>query len=129
MNYTVGDFLIRIKNGYMARKTDVIAPYSKASLAIGKILVGEKYIKGIKEIEVDGKKMLTVSLLYKERMPAMNGVEIISRPSVRIYKSKSGIRRELKNFGINIVSTSQGVMTDKKAHESKIGGEIICKVF
>lgn len=129
MNYTVGDFVIRIKNAYMARKAEVVTPYSKASLAIGKILVDEKYIKSIKEAEVEGKKRLVVGLLYNGRMPALSGVEIVSRPSVRIYKSKNAVRRGLKDYGVSIVSTSKGMMTDKKANDGKIGGEVICKVF
>jgi len=129
MNYTIGDFLIRIKNAYMARKTEVETPYSKVSTAIGKILVEQKYIKSAKVLENDGRKSIRIELLYKGRIPSLQGVELVSKPSVRIYKTKNALRKNLRDYGLGIVSTSKGMMTDKQAYEGKVGGELICRVF
>lgn len=113
----------------MARKTEVDTPYSKISAAIGKILVEQKYIKSAKVVEDGAKKSIHVELLYKGRNPSLQGIEIISKPSVRIYKTKNALRKNLSDYGLGIVSTSKGMMTDKQAYEGKIGGELICRVF
>ncbi len=127
--YTVGDFLTRIKNGYMARKKNVRAPFAKASEALGKILKEEGYIKDIRVLEEDNKKYLEVELLYKNRRPSLNGVKLFSTPAAHVYVNKLGLRKGLNEFGLTIVSTSKGVMTGRQAHEKKLGGELICKVF
>lgn len=129
MNYPIADFLIRLKNAYMARKKEVVYPYSKVILSIGKILKEEGYVKDIKETKEDNKKNLEILLLFKNRKAALNDVAIISKPSVHIYVNRKHVPSARGGFGISIVSTSKGLMTDKKARKEHIGGEVLCKVF
>lgn len=128
MNYTIGDFLIRVKNAYMARKKTFDAPYSKAIMSIGKILEEEKYIKKIKEIEKDGHKTLVFDLRYSGNRGAVNDIKLMSKPSLHSHMNKKGIKKTVTNYGISIVSTSKGMMTGKKALELGIGGELICLI-
>lgn len=133
MNHLISDFLIRIKNAYMAKKKNVEFPYSKVVLAIGKILEKEGYIKKITEKEQDKKKFLQVELLYKNRGNAKNAafrdVKLVSKPSVHIYSGKTRIPKTRGGFGITVLSTSKGVMTDKQAVKEGVGGEILFQIF
>lgn len=129
MNYTIGDFLIRIKNAYMARKKRVDAPYSKANLSIGKILEQEGYIKKIEEKKDEGgRRVLITQLSYRGQLPVLQEVKLISKPSVSHYAGVRRVRRGLKDEGIEIVSTSKGIMSNKQANALGIGGVLICRV-
>lgn len=129
MNYVIGDFLIRIKNAYLAHKKQVELPYSKAALEIGKILVEEGYLEKISSLEDGKKKNIEAGLKYNGRTPAIIDIKIVSRPSVRYYTSNKEIKkRKGRDFGINILTTNKGIMTSLKAQELGVGGEIICKV-
>ncbi len=125
--YTKGDFLIRIKNAYMANKKEVELSYSKENFAIGKILEQEGFIKKIIEEKKGSKKFLQAVLLYKNRKPSLISVKIISKPSVHIYKNKSKIN--LLSYGVTIVSTSHGIMSGKEARAKGFGGEVICQIY
>src|SRR3990172_5484818 len=120
MNYTTGDFLIRIKNAYMARKRELETPYSGVLYSIAKILKDEGYIKNFSKGEKEKKKVLKLELLYKDKKPVLEDVVIISKPSVHIYAGKNEIPRSRGGFGITIVSTSRGIMTDKSARSENI---------
>lgn len=126
--YTTGDFLIQIKNGYMARRKEITLPYSKISLSIAKILTEEGYIKSAKEISDEGRKKIQVELLYKNKRPAIRGVKLVSKPSVHKYMSKNNIKRMGINFGITVLSTSLGVMTGEQAVKKGVGGELLCEI-
>lgn len=126
--YTIGDFLIRLKNGYMVRKVDVEFPWSKAIEKIAGILTEEGYAKKTEIKEIDGHKRIVVILLYKNRRPAMRDVKIISKPSIHRYATKVKIRKIVGNFGISLVSTSKGIMTGKRAVEAGVGGEMLCEI-
>ena len=128
MNYTMGDFMIRIKNAYMAHRSTVIAPYSKASLALAKILVEHKYIEKVEEAETDGKKNLVVTLTYNKRNPALQEVKIISTPSLQIYVKRHELPSKVRQYGIHIVSTSKGIMSDKQAMKAGVGGKLLFQV-
>lgn len=131
MNYSVSDFLIQIKNAYRASKRNITVSYSKMSFAIGKILEQEGYIKGI-EKKKEAKKqkdILFVELLYKNRKPVFSDVEIVSKPSVHIFVGSKDLGSLRGGFGLAILSTSAGVISDKKARKEKIGGELICKIY
>lgn len=128
MNYTIGDTLIRIKNAYLARKDNVVLAYSKPSLSLAKILAEEKYIKNVKEEEVNGKKQIVAQLLYIDRSPAIMNIKIISKPSLRHYIKKEDISNINKELGIHVLSTNNGMMTHKKAFKKGLGGEVICHV-
>lgn len=128
MNYTMGDFMIRIKNAYMAHRPTVEAPYSKASLSLAKILVDNKYIKKVDEVEENGRKKLVMTLSYNKRVPALNDVKIISTPSLHIYVKKHELPSKVREFGIHIVSTSKGLMSDNDAMKEGIGGKLLFQV-
>lgn len=128
MNYTVGDFLIRIKNAYLAHKTSVELPYSKEVLAIGKILEKKGYIGRVLE-SGEKVKRIKAELVYKDRKPALSDVKIISRPSVHIYKKKTEMSSTRGGFGLTILSTSKGIMSGDQAKRAGVGGEIICEVY
>jgi len=127
--YTTGDFLIRIKNAYMARKREVELAYSKNNLAIGKVMVEEGYLGKIVEKDAEGKKVLHAELVYRERMPAVKEIKLISTPSVHVYVKSTEIPRAQGGFGITIVSTPEGVLSGKKAKKKGLGGKVICQIF
>ncbi len=126
--YTIGDFLIQLKNAYMAHKKEVVLPYAKIIISIGEILAKEGYVKKVTVEEKDGRKFVKVELLYKNRRPAMRDVKLISKPSVHRYVTKNNMKRIAGNFGISVVSTSSGVMTGKEALQKGVGGELLCEV-
>lgn len=126
--YTIGDYLIQLKNGYMARKKEVVFPFAKIVVSIGKILENEGYVKKSIVTEVDGRKYVVATLLYKNKRPAMKDVKLVSKPSVHRYVTKTNIKRYGGNFGISVVSTSKGVMTGREAIKAGVGGELLCEV-
>ncbi len=128
MSYTIGDFIIRIKNAYMAGKRTVECPFSKTSLAIGNILVENKFINKVTETEVDGKKKLVVELRYNKRMPALQDVKIFSTPSLHIYVKRHELPKKVRELGMHIISTSKGIMSDKDALKEGVGGKLLFQV-
>lgn len=129
MQHQTSDLPIRIKNGYLAKKTSIEVSHSKIALAILELLKKEGYV-GEYEQRVEGSKSaVEVTLLYKDRIPAMNGVKIISKPGRRIYSSVTKIKPVLGGMGIALISTPAGIMTDKMAREQKIGGEVLFYIW
>jgi len=128
VNDPIGDMLIRVKNGYLARKEVVEVPYSKIKEEIAKLLVKEGYFKKFK-IENLKFKILKLELKYEGKRPALEGVKRISKPGVRIYAKAGEIPKVKYGFGITVVSTPKGIMTDKEARKNNLGGEIICQVW
>ena len=127
MSDTVADLLTRIRNAQRASKPSVSIPYSKMKLSICDVLKNEGYIES-SEIKGDTKRTLNVFLKYYEGKPVIENIRRISKPGLRIFKSSNEIPTVKNGLGICIVSTSQGVMTDKQAREKNYGGEIICFV-
>lgn len=130
MNYTIGDFIIRIKNAVMANRKTVSLPYSKLCKAVGEVLVKEKFLRFIKEEEIDGKKKLIADIVYDKRIAAFTDVRLISKPSLRVY-AKASEQAKLRGRGLGkiIVSTSKGIMTGQEAVKKGIGGELLFKVW
>jgi len=126
----IGDLLIRIKNGYLARKKTVTVPYSRLKEELVKILVKEKFLD---QVKIDGQrpaeKKLILSLRYEKGEPVLTEVKRISKPGLRIYARAKRIPRVRLGFGVTIVSTSSGLMTDREARKKNLGGEIICQVW
>lgn len=122
---TVAQALIGIKNGYMASKKEVVVPYSKMILAILKLLRKEGYVA---EVKVQGRK-LRVTLKYEGRNPVLTSLERVSKPSKRVYLGYRNLPRVLDGLGIAIVSTPEGVVTDREARKMKMGGEIVAYVW
>ena len=124
----ISDMLTRIRNAYMAGKRNIVLPSSKIKASIANILKNNGYVGEIKE-SGDKKKELTITLLYKDKKPAIQNVKRVSKPGRRIYASVSELPTVLNGYGIAIISTSTGIMTNRDAKKQKIGGEIICEVY
>lgn len=122
---TVGDSLIRIKNGYLAKKDTVDLIYSKLLMAICSLLEKEGYIESIKK----DKNKLVVKLKYDKKKASLTEVKRISKPGLRIYSGKNDLPRVLNGLGIAIISTPKGVMTDRQARKEGVGGEIMAYVW
>lgn len=128
MTYPVASFLTEIKNAYMANKNEVSFPYSKMVLAIGSVLKEEGYIKDIKEEKEEDRKVVKVTLLYKKNEAALKEVKIISKPSVHMYVNKAKTRKASTKYDVAIMSTNQGIMSNRKATKLGIGGELLARV-
>lgn len=122
---TVAQALIGIKNGYMASKKEVVVPYSKMILAILELLKKEGYVA---EVKAQGRK-LQVTLKYEGKNPVLTSLERVSKPSKRVYLGYRNLPRVLDGLGIAIVSTPEGVMTDREARKMKMGGEIVAYIW
>ncbi|MGK2959611.1 MAG: 30S ribosomal protein S8 [Candidatus Malihini olakiniferum] len=127
MQDPIADMLTRIRNGQAANKVAITMPSSKLEVAIAKVLKEEGYIQDYK-IEGDTKPELEISLKYFKGKPVVERIQRVSRPSLRIYKKKDKLPKVMAGLGIAVVSTSKGVMTDRAARQSGLGGEIICYV-
>jgi small subunit ribosomal protein S8 len=128
MTDPIADLLTRIRNGQTARKATVSLASSKLKQAIVKVLKDEGYIADFSVHSDDGKPELRIELKYYEGRPVIDRIERVSRPGLRIYRSKSEIPRVLGGMGTVIVSTPKGVMTDKAAQAIGQGGEVLCIV-
>ncbi len=128
MSDPIADMLTRIRNGQSANKKSVTMPSSKLKLSIAKVLQEEGYIRGFSKGEVDGHPALIVELKYFNGKPVIEEIQRVSKPGLRIYKSKDELPKVLGGLGIAIVSTSSGVMTDRAARKAGMGGEVLCVV-
>lgn len=128
MTDPIADFITRIRNAQAARKTEVSCASSKAKLAIATVLRDEGYIGEFATETEGGKTTLTVQLKYHDGRPVIARIERVSRPGLRSYRGKETLPKVLGGLGIAIVSTSHGVMTDRKARAAGHGGEVLCVV-
>jgi small subunit ribosomal protein S8 len=130
MNYLVSDFVIRIKNSALSKRKEVVLPFSNINKEIGRVLVKEGFLDGIKQSEKAGKKELVAIIKYENRIPVLTDVVIISKPSLRVYATVKKIpdieRRGRRKV---IISTSQGVMTTYDARKKGLGGEILFSIW
>ena len=128
MSDPIADMLTRIRNAQMAEKVSVAMPSSKVKVAIAMVLKDEGYIDEFRVREEAGKATLEMSLKYYAGRPVIERIERVSKPGLRIYKGVNDIPRVMNGLGLAIVSTPKGVMTDRKARASKVGGEVLCIV-
>lgn len=129
MSDPISDMLTRIRNAQMAEKTKVAMPSSKLKVAIAEVLKDEGYVDGFNVVKGDGgKATLEIGLKYYSGRPVIEKIQRISRPGLRIYKGSDDIPKVMNGLGIAIVSTSKGLMTDRKARANGIGGEVLCVV-
>jgi len=129
MTDPIADMLTRIRNGQSAGLTSVSMPTSKLKEAIADVLEEEGYVAGSKTVDQPGnKKELTVELKYFDGQPVIEKIQKISKPGLRIYRGKGELPTVLGGLGVAIVSTSEGVMTDRNARAKGFGGEVICIV-
>lgn len=128
MTDPIADLLTRIRNGQKAHKMSVAMPSSTKKVAICEVLKAEGYIENYSVANEGAKAELSVSLKYHEGRPVIELIKRVSRPGLRVYKGSDDLPQVLGGLGVAIVSTSQGVMTDRQARASKQGGEVICLV-
>jgi small subunit ribosomal protein S8 len=128
MSDPIADMLTRIRNAQQVEKTSVVMPASKLKVAIAKVLADEGYIDGFNVAEDAGKSTLEIGLKYYAGRPVIERLERVSKPGLRIYKAAKAIPQVMNGLGVAIVSTPKGVMTDRKARASGVGGEVICYV-
>ena len=128
MSDPIADMLTRIRNAQVVQKTLVAMPSSKVKVAIANVLKDEGYIENFAVTEADGKSELKIGLKYYAGRPVIERLERVSRPGLRVYKGKDEIPNVMNGLGVAIVSTPQGVMTDRKARATGVGGEVICYV-
>ena len=128
MTDPISDMLTRIRNAQLAEKATVQMPASKVKLAIAKVLKDEGYIEGFGLVGEETRRQLEIALKYYAGRPVIEKIERVSKPGLRIYKGKDDIPRVMNGLGIAIVSTSRGVMTDRKARATGVGGEVLCIV-
>lgn len=128
MSDPVADMLTRIRNAQQSEKQSVAVPTSKLKTAIAKVLKDEGYIEDFAVRNHDGKSHLDISLKYYAGRPVIERIERVSRPGLRIYKPSKEIPVVMNGLGVAIVSTSKGVMTDRKARGMGVGGEVLCIV-
>lgn len=127
MQDPIADMLTRIRNAQMANMRDLSMSASKIKEAIAKVLKEEGYIRDYRVSEEDGKPVLSIALKYHNGEAVIARLQRVSRPGLRVYKGKDELDR-VSGFGIRVLSTSQGVMTDQQARKLGIGGEVICEV-
>ena len=131
VNDTISDMLTRIRNANMVKHQIVQILSTKMSLAIAQILKEEGFIEDFESYSENNKKYLLISLKYigKSRQSVISKIERVSKPGLRVYKNAKQLPRVLDNLGIAIISTSKGVMTNLKAKELGIGGEVLCYIW
>lgn len=129
MDYHVGDFIIRIKNGYRARRKSVVMPYSNINKAVAKVLVKEGFLAKVEENEDNGKRTILAHLRYENRKPTFHEVKLISKPALRVYVGSHDMQIDKDKAMTAIISTSSGIMTGKDAVKKGVGGELLFKIW
>jgi small subunit ribosomal protein S8 len=128
MTDPIADMLTRIRNAQRSEKQTTLIPASKLKSAIAQVLKDEGYIDGFSLRENEGKPQIEISLKYYAGKPVIEKIERVSRPGLRIYRQKDELPKVMNGLGVAIVSTSRGVMTDRKARGLGVGGEVLCIV-
>ncbi len=128
MSDPIADMLTRIRNAQLAEKASVTMPSSKLKVAIAAVLKDEGYIEEFAVRQDGAKATLDIALKYYAGQPVIERIERVSKPGLRIYKGSNDIPRVMNGLGVAIVSTPKGVMTDRKARASNVGGEVLCIV-
>jgi len=125
----ISDMLTRIRNGNTAKKAEVVLPYSKFKFSLAKVFEKEGFISEVKEV-AGKQKMLQLNLKYDNSGDSIiSGIKRVSKPGQRIYLPADKLPRTNSGYGITVVSTSKGLMTDKEARKAKMGGEVLCQVW
>jgi len=128
MSDPIADMLTRIRNAQSVEKAVVTMPSSKLKIAIAQVLKDEGYIDGFNVRGESGKNELEIALKYYAGRPVIERIERVSRPGLRIYKGRDAIPQVMNGLGVAIVTTPKGVMTDRKARQTGVGGEVLCYV-
>jgi len=129
MTDPIADMLTRIRNAQALQKVAVAMPSSKLKRAIAEVLKGEGYIQDATVQEADGKPTLTITLKYFQGASVIEKIRRVSRPGLRIYRGHGALPKIMGGLGVAIISTPQGIMTDRAARAAGQGGEVLCQVF
>lgn len=125
----IANMIVQIKNAGSAGRENVVLPYSKVKENIAKVLVKERFLKGVDKKTVKGHPVLSIDLIIDNRNPKVTGVKRISKNSKRIYKKSSEIRPIKNGYGHLILSTPKGIMTGRDARKEKLGGEVLFSIW
>jgi len=128
MSDPIADMLTRIRNAQSVDKAVASMPSSKIKVAIAQVLKDEGYIDGFSVRNEDGKSQLDIALKYYAGRPVIERIERVSRPGLRVYRGREAIPSVMNGLGVAIVTTPKGVMTDRKARQTGVGGEVLCYV-
>ncbi|HUJ86146.1 MAG TPA: 30S ribosomal protein S8 [Burkholderiales bacterium] len=128
MSDPIADMLTRIRNAQLIGHTEVLMPSSKLKASIAQVLKDEGYVEDFGVRERDGKPELAISLKYYAGRPVIERIERVSKPGLRVYKGRNDLPKVMNGLGVAILSTSHGVMTDRKARATGVGGEVLCIV-
>ena len=128
MSDPIADMLTRIRNAQMVEKASLRMPASKLKAAIAQVRVDEGYIEGFEVLRDGSRADLQIALKYYAGRPVIEHIERVSRPGLRIYRGRNAIPQVMNGLGVAIVSTPKGVMTDRKARQTGVGGEVLCYV-
>jgi small subunit ribosomal protein S8 len=128
MSDPIADMLIRIRNAQLVGHVEVVMPASKLKASIAKVLKDEGYIEDFALKDEGAKKQLRIALKYYAGRPVIERLERVSKPGLRVYRGRDDIPRVMNGLGVAILSTSRGVMTDRKARADGVGGEVLCIV-
>lgn len=129
MTDPIADMLTRIRNALTVKKETVEVPASKMKRAIAAILLSEGYVRDVKEEEDGYNGKLVITLKYDKNQPVISGLKQVSKPGLRTYSGAEDMPKVLGGYGIAIVSTNKGIMTDKQARTENVGGEVLCYVW
>ncbi len=133
MTDPIADMLTRIRNAMAVKKAEVVLPFSKIKMSIAEILKASDYLKKVERISKTesgtSQDQIKITLKYNGSQPAISKLERVSKPGHRVYVSKYHLPIVLNHLGIAIISTSQGLMTNKEARKLNLGGEVICEVY
>ena len=130
MTDPIADLLTRIRNATGARKASVDVPWSRQKEAIARVLVEEGYLEGVTVVDELPRRVLRVDLRYDpQRRSVITGIRRVSRPSLRVYVGVKDISAVRRGLGVNVLSTSKGIMVDRAARRENVGGEVICTVW
>lgn len=129
MTDTLGDLLTRIRNGYLARKQVITAPHSKLKEAVARLLEVEGYVAEVTVEDTKPARTLKIVLKYVNGQPVVNEIRRLSKPGLRRYASVQKLPRVLGGYGIIVLSTSSGIMSDKQAKAKGFGGELLCSIW
>ncbi|KKT26677.1 MAG: 30S ribosomal protein S8 [Parcubacteria group bacterium GW2011_GWA2_43_9b] len=125
----IADLLVRIKNAQAAGREITEAPFSRVKLAIAQILETEQFIDKVEKKGARNNEKLEIKLKYDRGVGAIGGIKRVSKPGQRAYAPSPKIKFVKQGYGLSIISTSQGIMTDKEARKKKIGGEVLCEIW
>lgn len=128
MTDPISDMLARIRNALAAKKTELTLPYSKVKFHIAKILQTEGYVQNVEEVKMGKFFEIHIALKYENEQPGIQMIKRISKPGRRVYAKSDELPRVLSDIGIAIISTPNGMMTNKEARARRLGGEVICEI-